>query len=312
MPPRCSIFSRFLTAFCLLVLLATPVAAANFTIEFVDNPSESNPKGDFQSRGWLNANSDFQRNVRAAAAIWGSEIDSARSINMRVEANRFVARTGGTFSNGRFLGNFPQGARFEPGPLSRVLTGTNPGGPTDLFIGVNAAFVDANYWLDPTPENRRDQAAPSGRTDFVSIVLHEMGHGLGIAGTRNFAAGPNYGLLASFHNPFDALSSYAAGMPFVSPGVPSELFFSGTIAQQVFRGLVPLSHVRPDQFLSSQNFYHLGTCGSPAILERSLMNGCSVPVGANILEITAIDRAVILDLGYPEAPLSRNGFEPTN
>ncbi len=285
-----------LTAAALALASVAPVDALTFNFIYVDNV-----EGDFASRGWLDSNSSFQRNITAAAEIWGAIIESDATIDFQIEADRNVARTGGTFSNGRFLGFDEQGNQiFEPGPLSRILTGSNPGGPPDMFIRVNAAFVESNYWFDPTPTDRLDMTPPLGLTDFVSIVLHEMGHGFGIAGTRQFAAGPGYGTLPGFANPFDDLSYFGGnGNPLAPSGNPNPMFFEGATAAGVFGSDAPLSHVGPAHPLSSQDFYHLGTCGDPAILTLSLMNGCSVPTDGTLMRITPIDRALLVDVGYP-------------
>ena len=166
-----------------LFLLTTVVEAVDFSFVYLDNP-----EGDFLSRGWLDPDSVFQQNVRAAAAIWGGLIDSQETIRVQVRANRSVLRAGGTFSNGRFLGQGINGNEiFEPGPLSRILTGQNPGAGAediDIFLDINSPFIDLNYWLDPSPAERFERV-PEGRADMVSIVLEELGHGWGMAGERN-------------------------------------------------------------------------------------------------------------------------------
>lgn len=283
---------------CIALAGFAPAAAAlTFEVAYGDNAAQ-----DFAKRGWLDATSPFQKNIRAALDIWGAVIDSNAVVKLRVEADSAVARTGGTFSNGRFLGRDRAGnSIFQPGPLSVIQKGANPGGPTDLFFRVNAAFVQANYWFDPTPENRGDETPPPGRTDFVSIVLHELGHALGVGGTRIVARGPDYGSFPKFVNPFDVLSYFSGdGKPLGPANGPTAMFFAGAAAAALFGSHVPLSHVGPNHRLQSQDFYHLGACGAPAAITTSLMNGCSVPIGAAPrLKITDLDKAVLRDLGYP-------------
>lgn len=212
-----------------------------------------------------------------------------------------MTRAGGTFTNGRFLHKDDQGNDiWEPGPLSVILTGSNLGGPPDIFLDINSAFVESNYWFDPTPENRTDETVPRGKTDFVSIVLHELGHALGIAGPRNLNPGTSYGTLPGYGNSMDELSYFAGdGNPLDSQGRPNPMFFAGVKAAKEFGSDVPLSHVGPNHRLHSQDFYHLGTCGDPAILTGALMNGCTVPVDGTRLQITPLDLAILEDLGYP-------------
>ena len=65
----------------------------------------------------------------------------------------------------------------------------------------------------------------------------------------------------------------------------------------VFGGPVPIANVDRNLIMASQNFYHLGTCGDVDILLMSLMNSCASPSGRAFA--TALDFAVIQDLGYP-------------
>ena len=113
-----------------------------------------------------------------------------------------------TFADGDFVGYDPAGNYLvEPRALTIVRTG-DAGPAHAIYIFVNSAYADANFWLDPTPNDRTDETAPTGRTDFVSIVLHEMGHGLGMAGYRDMYPGPNYGTFWGYATTMDALSTF--------------------------------------------------------------------------------------------------------
>jgi len=266
-----------------------------FDVQYVDNASS-----DFAARGWLAPESLFRRNVDAALANWAEHLQSAATLIVYVQADRTLARAGGTFTNSHFLGTQDGVSVFEPGPLSKIRTGTNRGGPPDVYLRFNADFVDRHYWLDPTPFDPHDEHVPQGRADFVSIVMHEMGHALGIAGTRSFAPGAAYGTLPSHANPMDVLSGFGgSGTPLDARQRPNPMFFRGETATGLFGGHVPLSHVGPGHRLHAQDFYHLGTCGDPDVLARSLMNGCTMPIDGSRLRLTPLDLAVLADLGYP-------------
>lgn len=58
---------------------------------------------------------------------------------------------------------------FQPGPLSKILTGSNPGGPPDMIFTVNAIYVEENYWFDPTALDRTDSKPPLGFTDSFPL-----------------------------------------------------------------------------------------------------------------------------------------------
>lgn len=282
-----------------------PPDQPSFDISFVDNA-----EGDFASRGWLDPDSAFQRNVRAAFAIWASRIRAEATVTVEVSADNTVARAAATFSHGRPIGVDADGNQiFEPASLSAIAGAPNEGGRPDILVLVNSGFVDSNYWMDPTPDDRTDETVPVGMTDLVSIVLHEAGHGLGIAGTRARISGLAYGTLPGFANPMDTLSSFGGdGAPLDAAGQPNPLAFNGPRAMAVYGGPVPLAHVGPDHSRHAQDFYHVGACGDPAILTASIMNGCSTPTDGTRLTISAIDLAVLADLGYPlvdDTPVTR-------
>jgi hypothetical protein len=282
-------------------------------ITYVDNA-----EGDFAQLGWMAPESLFQRNVRFAVDTWAAHFVSPHEISVKVEASRAVSRAGGTPTTGAMIGRQGTLAVWEPGPLTRMRTGLNPGAPAvdaDLKISLNVPYLGTNYWLDPDPGT--GQPVPPGRTDVVSIVLHELGHALGIAGYRSQRP-ESYGQFSGGSmTAFDALTSFVGGQPVVE-GAPNRLVFTGSAAMALFGGAVPLASFGYMDFLYSQNHYHLGhfsisdtgpdswrshclsTTSDP--LARALMTTCPVPVDGRRLQITAMDLAILADLGYPLAP----------
>ena len=277
-----------------------PLAALSFDITYIDDAN-----GTFATRGWLESGSLFQRNIRAAAALWGSQFDSDATIEMHVDPTSFAARAGGTFSLGRQLYVNAAGNNvWEAGPLTRILTGSNSGANAsgfDIRLGFDAEFVDSKYWLDPQP-GLRSAPVPAGKGDFLSVVMHEIGHGFGMAGFRDFHTGEIAGSAAT---QFDDASYFGGnGEPFSPNGAPNPLYFGGGHVAAVYGSELPLTHKPAGDFLSSQNFYHLSACspGAADELQSTLMNGCALPSGDR-LYITETDLAVFADLGYPLAQL---------
>src|SRR5690242_13600634 len=114
-------------AFQIVLLLivcgaAKDAAALSFSFTYVDDAN-----GTFAMRGWLDPNSLFQQNIRAAADLWAARINSNATIVVRIDTKSFAARAGGTNSSGRFLYTHNGKFVWEPGPLTRILTGSNPG-----------------------------------------------------------------------------------------------------------------------------------------------------------------------------------------
>ena len=166
---------RNLAPLLLSIAWAGTALAVSFNFTYVDDAG-----GTFASRGWLDSNSLFQRNIRAAADLLGAHINSNQTIVVHVDTHSFSARAGGTNSSGRFLYTNSAGKHvWEPGPLTRVLTGSNPGivWGYDILLGFDANFLQNSYWFDPQPE-LRSAAVPADKGDFISVVMHEFGHGL--------------------------------------------------------------------------------------------------------------------------------------
>lgn len=294
-----------------LVLLFLPLTAwsVEFNVKYQDNS-----KGDFASQGWLDPESLFQRNVRAALRLWSARLQADVTFDLLVEASNStqVLRAGGSGTYGHFLGQTADGHKlWEHGTLSRIRTGSNPGNNVshsyDVWIGLDVDFLLNNYWIDPEPATRLS-TAPTDRTDLIWILMHELGHALGMDGFRiRTANAAGYGTLTnSDKSLFDNLSRFVLpGGIADGQGNPNPLTFTGSAASALYGEHVPLMHVRKDNnaFVSS-NFYHLGDCTSPDVLRTALMRGCYSPGGR--AHITRMDLAVYTDLGYATIPLDAN------
>jgi hypothetical protein len=283
---------------CIVLVLATEsLAGLSFDFRYVDSD------GIFASRGWLDSESPFQRNIAAAAALWGNQFASDETVIVKVDPVSFVARAGGTASLGRSLYKNSQGQDvWEVGPLTRIRTGSNPGEMFygfDILLGFDAAYVENNYWFDPEPE-LRIAAVPSDKGDFLSVALHELGHAFGMAGFRDFPTGQVQG---DNTTQIDDLSYFGGdGIPIAPSGERNPMYFDGETAARVFGRDLPLTHKPPGDRLYGQNYYHLSACDAATIdgLEGTLMNGCAIPVGER-LNITPFDLAIYADMGYPIA-----------
>ena len=187
---------------------------------------------------------------------------------------------------------------WEPGPLSRVLTGSNPGlvWGYDILLGFDASFVENNYWFDPQPDLRSDPV-PANKGDFMSVVMHEFGHGFGMTGYRDFSTGQIPGVDAML---FDDRSYFGGnGNPIGTDGSRNPMFFRGNYAASLYGSDLHLTNKPPGNPNYAQNYFHLSSCSSPADgLGSTLMNGGVLPNGTR-MEITPFDAAVFADLGYP-------------
>ncbi len=294
--------NRFLITAGFFLFFSRLALGVEFQTNYVDNEF-----GDFESRGWMSADSLFQRNIEAALDIYGSLLVGDEIVQVEVIADRDVLRAGGTFTFGDVHSiDSDERTVLEPGALTRLNTGDNPGISEtfnfDVQVLVDPDFVDTNYWFDTNPETRLTEP-PSGKTDFVWIVLHELGHGLGMAGLRDQdIQSPTYGeFTQDFKSLFDSLTTFESGDRPENEEGQVNLLFEGSEAESILGSPVPITNVDRNLPLASQNFYHLGDCGSEALVVQSLMNGCSAPSGR--AHMTELDIAVFRDLGYPMASL---------
>jgi len=120
-----------------------------------------------------------------AVEIWSNEIFS--TVNIVIEAQFTPLGTGVLGSAGptnwyRDFTNAPQANTFYPVALANALSGTDlNGGSPEVTTSFSSSFSNWYYGLDANP--------PAGQFDFVSIILHELGHGLGFSSGRSFSGG---------------------------------------------------------------------------------------------------------------------------
>jgi hypothetical protein len=204
---------------CITILLASTlltaallapqaaVAAATITVINLDGGGEgfndgSSPDPASTAGGNSGATLGAQRLIafQRAADIWGRFVDS--SVTIRVGANfdplfctavsAILGQAGPTFLHADFSGA-PRPGTWYADALADALAGAdqNPGGDDigaqfNSSIGTSCPFPNVWYYgLDANP--------PAGTIDFLTVVLHELGHGLGFLSTVSLATGAKLG-----------------------------------------------------------------------------------------------------------------------
>jgi hypothetical protein len=275
------------------MLMITHANAAGFKFIFVDEANQ------FAQRGWMDTNSLFQRNFRSAGMLLGALIESDKDIVVEVKPDMAYPRFTGGLSFGRYLRSENGLQIWEPSAQTRVL-GAQSVSAVDIRVTVNPVFSDQWYWPDTNPETRTD-AVPRGKTDLVSIVMHEMMHGLGIAARRSWVDS-NLGEFQSddaTRSPYDLLTQFAGNGKAVNDGILNTLLFVGPEAEMINGAPLKLAFLPLSDSRSSQNYSHIGDCGDDLQYRITLMNGCSVPTGGNRMKMTPYDLALLADMGYP-------------
>lgn len=273
-------FDRYARIALLIALLsALPVPAAGsptFSVTFND------PGGLFSS-----FYAPIQSNLLAAGGNWANLISSNANLEVEVQFNSSFIRAAGFSATNAIVGSHAGRTVLQDGAGYELRTGIDLNSiAPDIIIGFNPTYLINQVWFDPSPTTRT-VPVPAGKTDAVSIFMHELAHGFGMNGFRNLLTGDP---LAFFESGFDALVAFDTGFP----------FFVGPLAEAVYGGPVPLTFFASPEPRVTENIFHLGNIapGPGTDLIDDLMNGIVFFTGTRYF-ISDLDRAIIGDLGVP-------------
>ena len=132
--------------------------------------------------------SQAQAAFQYAADIWETQLTSSVPIVVDAEWTALpsgVLGSAGAVSLYRDFPNAPQSDTWYPVALANKLAGSDlNGGTAEIHARFSSAFSN---WYFGTDGN-----TPSDKYDFVSVVLHELGHGLGFFGSMIVDDGSGY------------------------------------------------------------------------------------------------------------------------
>ena len=137
--------------------------------------------------------------IEYAVALWESNISSDITINLHFSMENLPSGVLGQGKPSAFLRNFrsaPLAGVYYPVALAEKIAGKemNQSGDADIVC----TFNNSMPWYFGTDGN-----TPVSKYDFVSAVLHEIGHGLGISGFFKNENG-----ISKFNNSGNAPSAY--------------------------------------------------------------------------------------------------------
>lgn len=239
----------------------------------------------------------FQANLNTAGQLWSSQLGtatgSAATLEVRVVPaatlpNNAYAQCGAT--------TYPNvGGTSMSGTLYEALTGSDPNGTgsgvstSDITMTVSTAylqsigaFASVNGAYFDTSGLARNTTVPSNKTDVVSVVLHELGHGLGVISNR------------------DTNGSYPSGylpttLDTKLTGTAPNLMFSGPKAVAAYGSGVPMGS-GPN---AGQGYYsHVSVANN--LMYYSIGSGVRRAIGT-------VDRGILYDLGYQPASVATAG-----
>lgn len=254
---------------------------------------------------------EAQAAFQFAVDIWQSQITS--DVPIEIEASFEPLSTGVLGSAGSPVavrnwttGNPPPVSdTWYPIPLANKIAGVDliPESNTSTSShDITARFSSVrNDWYFGTDGN-----TPSRQIDFVSVVLHEIGHGLGFSGSATVSGGEGSlggngsidiydrfvenaagNAISSFPNPSTALGAQLQG---------GDLFFDGSTANAGNNGSRPELYA-PNPFRQGSSYAHLDEAifapGNP----NSLMSP-SIASGEAIHDPGAITLGMFTDMGW--------------
>lgn len=253
------------TSFESLELRTLP--AITFTVSF-DDPSAS------QAAYY----SGLEQNLLAAGAQWSQHLAGTATIDVVIRFSNVVPRATGGSETVVFVREEDGINVYQEGAASEILTGVDPNGTApDLAITIGVNYLTNELWLDPTPESDADPI-PGNRTDAVSVLAHELGHGFGFIGYGDSSTGSLSGQFATL---YDQLVTFDG----------RDLYFHGPQAMEVYGGPVPLTF---------GNHFHLANRAPRpgSDLLEDLMNGVAFQRGVRYRP-SILDLAILADNNVP-------------
>lgn len=222
----------------------------------------------------------IEANTLAACDMWGAFVSGSGSLEISLNfIETPTNRASGASRTSAFFETINGISIYEQAAAAEVRTGQDPNGAeADIDINIDPDHID-NLWFDPDPY-RRTATVPSGQTDAMSTLLHELGHAFAFNGWLSNDTGQS--TIGGDMSTFDRHVHYEGG----------RFTFHGPQAVAEFGGELILAQ-------TNNTYVHLGnTEADDPRLVQDLMNGVFFTRGQRYY-ISDLDLAVVRDSGLP-------------
>ena len=214
--------------------------------------------------------------IQAAVDAWATDFKS--TVPIHVDASFTRQGYGGILASAtpaKFFHGFkgaPDPDLWYPAAMANALAGKDlDPANAEIVIHINSTMVNQFYV-------GTDGACPSDQYDLESILLHEVGHGLGFLSNDSYDATFGYGSIDQ-PTPFDAYAQLPDGRRLMDLPSPSTelgkaltdtLVWSGKIATKANNGIKPKLYT-PSTYQQGSSISHLDEATFSSSAENSVM-----------------------------------------
>jgi uncharacterized repeat protein (TIGR01451 family) len=251
----------------------------------------------------------------AAAAVWGNLLQSSVPITVNACWADLGSSSGilGYSGGGNLIRDFtgaPRANTWYAASLANALAGLDlEPSNFDMHITYNRYFS----WYYGT-----DGATPPGRYDFMSVVLHEIAHGLNFAGSMSYSGGSGmWGYYTGYPNIYDTFMRDGTANPgnlLIDTGIyanPSTALGTALTSQSIwFHGAHAMAAnsgqrvkmYAPSTWVAGSSYSHLDYATFSGGANKLMVYAISS--GVSIHDPGPVALGMFKDMGWPSASLA--------